>query len=212
LLLDFERVERIRHSLLQKYPDSRTELRFESHFQLLVSVVLSAQCTDKRVNLITPKLFENFPTPQKMAEAQYDEVRELIKSCNLFQNKAKYLISLSQQLLENFGGDVPLEAKKLQSLSGVGQKTANVVLIEAKGENLMAVDTHVFRVAHRLGLSSAKTPTATERDLTEIFRTDLGSLHQAMVLFGRYHCTAKNPKCSDCFISSDCPTLKGDLE
>jgi endonuclease-3 len=206
LLLDFERVERIREALLQNYPKSeaKSELRFKNHFELLVSVVLSAQCTDKRVNLITPELFRKFPTPEKMAKASVDEVKELIKSCNLFQNKSKYLVNLSQQLLENFDGKVPLNREDLKSLSGVGQKTANVVLIEGKGENVMAVDTHVFRVAHRLELSDSKTANGTEKDLSAIFKTDLAQLHQAMVLFGRYICRAKDPNCQNCFLSEIC--------
>jgi endonuclease-3 len=206
LLLEFERVERIRKSLLSKYPPevAKSELNFRNNFELLVSVVLSAQCTDKRVNIITPELFKKFPTPQKMAQADLSEVKSLISSCNLFQNKAKYLINLSNQLLENFNGKVPLNQKNLMSLSGVGQKTANVVLIEGGGANLMAVDTHVFRVSHRLELSSAKTAEKTEKELSEIFRTDLGQLHQAMVLFGRYICKAKEPLCLNCPLSEVC--------
>lgn len=198
------RVEKIREKLLSKFPKAVSELKFRDNFELLVSVVLSAQCTDKRVNMITPNLFKRFPNPEAMSKAEYDEVRSLISSCNLFQNKAKYLINLSQQLLDNFNREVPMSAKELQTLSGVGQKTANVVLIEAKGENLMAVDTHVFRVSHRLGLSVAKTPTATEKDLTQLFKKDLGELHQAMVLFGRYHCKAINPECENCTLLDEC--------
>jgi len=200
-----ERINNIKNKLLSKFQKAETELKFKNNFELLVSVVLSAQCTDKRVNIITPKLFQNFPNPQKMSKAKYEEVEDLIKSCNLYRNKTKYLINLSNQLLENFNGKIPLNAKKLQILSGVGQKTANVVLIEANGENLMAVDTHVFRVSHRLGLTTAKTPTATEKDLTQMFKTDLGYLHQAMVLFGRYHCKAINPECEKCILKNECP-------
>jgi endonuclease-3 len=213
LLLDFERVEKIKKTLLEKYPQNiaKSELNFQNNFQLIVAVVLSAQCTDKRVNLITPQLFQKFPTPQKMAKADFSEIRSLISSCNLFQNKAKYLINLSNQLLENFDGEVPLNQKDLMSLSGVGQKTANVVLIEGGGANLMAVDTHVFRVSHRLELSSAKTPEKTESDLTKLFRTDLGQLHQAFVLFGRYICKAREPDCRNCFFSDLCNFRKNDL-
>jgi endonuclease-3 len=213
LLLDFERVEKIKKTLLEKYPQNiaKSELNFQNNFQLIVAVVLSAQCTDKRVNLITPQLFQKFPTPQKMVKADFSEVRSLISSCNLFQNKAKYLINLSNQLLESFDGEVPLNQKDLMSLSGVGQKTANVVLIEGRGANLMAVDTHVFRVSHRLELSSATTPEKTESDLTELFRTDLGQLHQAFVLFGRYICKAREPDCQNCFFSDLCNFRKNDL-
>ncbi|EJF06271.1 endonuclease III [Thiovulum sp. ES] len=213
MLIDFERVEKIKKTLLEKYPHNiaKSELNFQNNFQLIVAVVLSAQCTDKRVNLITPQLFQKFPTPQKMAKADFSEVRSLISSCNLFQNKSKYLINLSNQLLENFSGEVPLNQKDLMSLSGVGQKTANVVLIEGGGANLMAVDTHVFRVSHRLELSSAKTPEKTESDLSELFRTDLGQLHQAFVLFGRYICKAREPDCGNCFFSDLCNFRKNDL-
>ena len=198
------RIDSIKNKLLLKFKNAKTELNFKNHFELLVSVVLSAQCTDKRVNIITPNLFKKFPNPKKMSQAQFYEVENLIKSCNLYKNKTKYLIHLSKQLLENFNGNIPLNVKELQTLSGVGQKTANVVLIEANGENLMAVDTHVFRVSHRLGLTNAKTAIGTEKDLTEIFKTDLGYLHQAIVLFGRYHCKAKNPECKDCILESEC--------
>ena len=198
------RVKSIKDKLLSKFKQAETELNFKNHFELLVSVVLSAQCTDKRVNIITQKLFERFPTPQDLSKAKFEDVEYLVKSCNLFRNKTKYLINLSKQILENFGGEVPLNSKDLQTLFGVGQKTANVVLIEAKGENLMAVDTHVFRVSHRLGLSDSKTATATEKDLTQIFKTDLAYLHQAMVLFGRYHCKAKNPECLNCILEDEC--------
>ncbi len=198
------RVESIKTKLLQKYPKAVSELKFRNRFELLVSVVLSAQCTDKRVNIITPNLFAKFPSPEQMAKADYDEVKNLISSCNLFQNKAKYLINLSKQLIEKFDGQIPMDSKQLQTLSGVGQKTANVVLIEADGANLMAVDTHVFRVSHRLGLSRAKSPTATEKDLTTLFQSNLGELHQAMVLFGRYHCKATNPQCETCILENEC--------
>ena len=204
MIESINRVELIKNKLLDKFQDAKSELQFKNNFELLVSVVLSAQCTDKRVNEITPILFDKFPSPQSMAVAKYDEVKAIIKSCNFFQNKAKYLIQLSKQLVAEFDGKVPLNSKELQTLSGVGQKTANVVLIEANGENVMAVDTHVFRVTHRLELSSAKTPKETEKDLTEIFKEDLGKLHQAFVLFGRYYCTAKNPKCQNCILSEEC--------
>jgi endonuclease-3 len=170
----------------------------------LVAVLLSAQCTDKRVNMITPKLFHRFPTPYEFAEATVDEVMDLISSCNHFRNKAKYLVELSKILVHEFDGEVPMDRDKLMKLPGIGRKSANVILIEAKGANIMAVDTHVFRVAHRLGLSDGKTPEAVERDLTNIFKTDLAKLHQAMVLFGRYICKAKNPECSDCKLRKFC--------
>jgi len=131
-------------------------------------------------------------------------VRELIKSCTYFNNKAKNLVKMAKMVRDEFNGEIPLTQKELMKLAGVGQKTANVVLLEHLGENLMAVDTHVFRVSHRLGLSSAKSPKATEKELTEKFKTDLNHLHQAMVLFGRYKCKAINPECSNCILKEFC--------
>jgi len=203
-LLDNGRCEEIKTLFLQHYPDSKTELNFRNPFELLVSVVLSAQCTDKRVNIITPQLFREFPTPSDMQRASTEDLHRLIGSCSFYQNKAKYLQNLSKQLIEDFSGEVPLDRELLQKLSGVGRKTANVVLIELKGSNFMAVDTHVFRTSHRLGLSYAKNVDKTEKDLENCFKTDLARLHQAMVLFGRYICKAKNPECDNCFLYRVC--------
>ena len=166
--------------------------------------MLSAQCTDKRVNIITPALFEKYPDTKTLSSASLDDIKELIKSCSFFNNKAKNLIKMAQKVEDVFDGKIPLDEKKLISLAGVGQKTAHVVLIEFAGENLMAVDTHVFRVAHRLGLSDAPTAIKTEIELTKKFKDHLHILHQAMVLFGRYICTAKNPKCDKCFLTEFC--------
>jgi endonuclease-3 len=168
--------------------------------------MLSAQCTDKRVNLITPALFEAFPTPADLANADLEEVKLFIKSCSFFNNKAKNLIKMAQSVIENYDGEIPLSQEELIKLAGVGQKTANVVMIEYTGANLMAVDTHVFRVAHRLGLSNATTVKGTEEDLVRKFRTDLHRLHQAMVLFGRYICKAVKPECERCFLTEYCKT------
>ncbi len=200
-----EEVEEIKRRLLEHYPDSTTELHYRNLYELLVAVMLSAQCTDKRVNLITPALFEKYPDIPSLANADLDDVKALIKSCSFFNNKAKNLIKMAQMVMEKYGGKIPLDEKELVKLPGVGQKTAHVVLIEYTGANLMAVDTHVFRVAHRLGLSDAKTVEGTEKDLVEKFKTDLHRIHQAMVLFGRYICTAKNPKCdTECFLTDLC--------
>ena len=200
-----EEVEEIKRRLLEHYPDSTTELHYRNLYELLVAVMLSAQCTDKRVNLITPALFEKYPDIPSLANADLDDVKELIKSCSFFNNKAKNLIKMARMVMEKYGGKIPLDEKELVKLPGVGQKTAHVVLIEYTGANLMAVDTHVFRVAHRLGLSRAKTVEGTEKDLVEKFKTDLHRIHQAMVLFGRYICTAKNPKCdTECFLTDLC--------
>ncbi|OQX73248.1 MAG: endonuclease III [Campylobacteraceae bacterium 4484_4] len=198
-------IEEIKRRLLEHYPDSTTELHYRNLYELLVAVMLSAQCTDKRVNLITPALFEKYPDIPSLANADPEDVKELIKTCSFFNNKAKNLIKMAQMVMEKYNGEIPLDEKELVKLPGVGQKTAHVVMIEYTGANLMAVDTHVFRVAHRLGLSDAKTVEGTEKDLVEKFKTDLHRIHQAMVLFGRYICTAKNPKCdTECFLTDLC--------
>jgi len=198
----------IKTLFLENYPDSVTELHYKNLYELLVSVMLSAQCTDKRVNIITPDLFATYPTPLKLAHAELDKVKEFIKSCSFFNNKAKNLIKMAQRVIEHYEGEIPLTQKELMSLAGVGQKTANVVMIEYTEANLMAVDTHVFRVAHRLGLSDATTATKTEEELSKKFKTDLHLLHQAMVLFGRYRCKALKPECDDCFMVPYCKTTQ----
>ncbi len=200
-------IEEIRKRFIERYKDAKTELNYKNLYELLVSVMLSAQCTDKRVNIITPSFFEKYPSPKKLSNADIDDVKELIKTCSFFNNKAKNLIKMAKSVVENYGGKIPLDEKELIKLAGVGQKTAHVVMIEYTQKNLMAVDTHVFRVAHRLGLSNAKTVKQTEEDLVKAFKTDLYILHQAMVLFGRYICTAKNPKCdTECFLADLCKT------
>jgi len=199
-------IEAIRELFLQHYPDSVTELNYRTLYELLVAVMLSAQCTDKRVNLITPALFEKYPDPASLARADPDEVKTLIRTCSFFNNKAKNLIAMAQMVMEKYGGEIPLDEKELVKLPGVGQKTAHVVMIEYTGANLMAVDTHVFRVAHRLGLSNAATVKGTEEDLVRKFKTDLHRLHQAMVLFGRYICKAVKPECDKCFLTEYCRT------
>ena len=198
-------IEEIKKRLITHYKGAHTELHYRNLYELLVSVMLSAQCTDKRVNLITPALFRAYSSVQKLAQADLEEVKELIKSCSFFNNKAKNLIKMAQSVVEHYGGEIPLDEKELVKLAGVGQKTAHVVMIEYTQANLMAVDTHVFRVAHRLGLSSAKTAKKTEEDLVAAFKDHLHELHQAMVLFGRYICIAKNPKCdTECFLQEFC--------
>lgn len=197
-------IDEIKALFLQHYPDSLTELNYTSLYELLIAVMLSAQCTDKRVNIITPALFEAYPNAISLANADLEEVKSYIKTCSFFNNKAKNLIKMAQSVVENYEGEVPLERDELVKLAGVGQKTANVVMIEYTGANLMAVDTHVFRVAHRLGLSDATTALKTEEDLTKKFKTDLHRLHQAMVLFGRYKCKALKPECEGCFMEAHC--------
>ena len=194
----------IKKRFLREFKDAKSELKFRNLYELIVCVMLSAQCTDKRVNLITPALFEAYPDVRAMADANLASVKILINTCSFFNNKAQNLIKMAKSVVQNFGGKIPLDEEKLKSLAGVGQKTAHVVLLEATGANVMAVDTHVFRVAHRLDLSSAKTPELTERDLTATFKTQLDKLHQAMVLFGRYVCKAQKPLCKECFLYDLC--------
>lgn len=202
-------IEIIKERFLERYDEAVTELTYTNAFELVIAVALSAQCTDKRVNLLTPPLFEKYPTPIALANAELDDVKAIINSCSFFNNKAKNIVKMAQQLIADYEGQVPLEAKELIKLAGVGQKTANVVLIELTKANLMAVDTHVFRVAHRLGLSDDETALKTEATLARKFKTELHALHQGMVLFGRYTCTAINPKCDDgCFLQEFCKTKK----
>jgi len=202
-------IAEIKSLFLSHYPDSVTELKYRNLYELLISVMLSAQCTDKRVNIITPALFEKYPNPISLANADLNELKAYINTCSFFNNKAKNLIKMAQSVVENYNGTIPLERDELVKLAGVGQKTANVVMIEYTGANLMAVDTHVFRVAHRLGLSEAKTALKCEEELSKKFKTDLHLLHQAMVLFGRYHCKAIKPECNNCFMAPYCKTKEG---
>ncbi|MDR2791015.1 MAG: endonuclease III [Campylobacteraceae bacterium] len=199
----------IKEILIEKYKNAKTELEYKNSYELLVCVMLSAQCTDKRVNIIAPALFEAYPDVKSLSCANLEALKMLIQSCSFFNNKAANLIKMAKSVEENFGGEIPLDEEKLITLAGVGQKTAHVVMIEYSGANLMAVDTHVFRTSHRLGLSAAKTPQKTELDLIEAFKNNLDILHQGMVLFGRYICTAKNPKCNDCFLSEFCKSKSG---
>ena len=201
-------IEEIKALFLKHYPDSVTELEYRNLYELLISVMLSAQCTDKRVNIITPALFEAYPDPISLANAELDKVKSYINTCSFFNNKAKNLIKMAQSVVENYENEIPLERDELVKLAGVGQKTANVVMIEYAGANLMAVDTHVYRVAHRLGLSDSKTAVKCEEELSKKFKTDLHLLHQAMVLFGRYKCKALKPECEECFMAAYCKTTQ----
>ena len=194
----------IKNLFLKHFDKARTELVFSNPYELIVCVMLSAQCTDKRVNLITPSLFQAYPDVKSLAKANLASVKSFIQSCSFFNNKAENLIKMAKAVCKKFKGEIPLNETDLKSLAGVGQKTAHVVLIEWCGANFIAVDTHVFRVSHRLGLSKAKTPEATEEDLTRIFKDNLNTLHQAMVLFGRYTCKAKSPLCKECFLAHLC--------
>ncbi len=170
-----KQIQEIKSLFLQHYKNAKTELNYTNDYELLIAVMLSAQCTDKRVNLITPALFKKYPDILSLKDANIEEIKELIKTCSFFNNKAKNLKAMAEEVYQNFQGEIPLDREALKSLSGVGQKTANVVLIESKEANFIAVDTHVFRVSHRLGLSKANTPLQTEEDLKSNFGiVDLG--------------------------------------
>lgn len=199
-----QEIEGIREILIEKYNEAKTELNYTNEYELLVSIMLSAQCTDKRVNLITPKLFEKYPSVVDLAVADVDDIKEIINSCSFFNNKATNLLLMSKKVVDDFESKIPLDETQLITLAGVGRKTANVFMIELMGKNLMAVDTHVFRTSHRLGLSKALTVEETENDLVKKFKTDLPIIHQGLVLFGRYICKAKNPACQDCFLKDYC--------
>ncbi len=202
-------IEAIKEEFVKRYDEAVTELHYRNAFELVIAVALSAQCTDKRVNVITPALFEKYPDPVSLGNADLDDVKALINTCSFFNNKAKNIIKMAQRIVDVYGGEVPLDEKELVTLAGVGQKTAHVVMIEYTQANLMAVDTHVFRVSHRLGLSDAKTALKTEEELAKKFKTNLHQLHQGMVLFGRYICTAQKPKCdTECFMQEFCKTTK----
>ncbi len=187
-------------------PVAETELEYENPFQLIVAVILSAQCTDKRVNLITPELLKRFPTPEKMAQAEPAEVFEYIKSCSYPNNKSKHLVGMAQKLLELFDGKVPDNIDDLQKLPGVGRKTANVIASVVYDKPALAVDTHVFRVAARIGLTTnAKTPLAAEKQLLKYIPEELVSIaHHWLILHGRYVCVARKPKCEICGLREVC--------
>jgi endonuclease-3 len=197
-------IQFIKEHFIQTYATAVTELQYSNDYELLIAIILSAQCTDKRVNIITPALFAKYPTSSALAYANIEDVKSLLNSCSFFNNKAKNIIKMGQSVEENYNGQIPKTVKELMGLSGVGNKTAKVFLIEAYGANLMAVDTHVFRVAHRLGLASGKTVEIIEEQLVKKLKDDLHIFHQAMVLFGRYVCKAVNPSCGDCSLASVC--------
>lgn len=194
-------------------PVAETELAYQNPFELLVAVILSAQCTDKRVNMITPELLKRYPNPEKMAEAEVAEVFDYIKSCSYPNNKAKHLVGMSKKLLELFKGEVPDNIEDLQKLPGVGRKTANVIASVVYDKPALAVDTHVFRVAARIGLSkNAKTPLATERQLMKYIPEELvPKAHHWLILHGRYTCTARKPKCNKCGLTDVCRYYKKDV-
>lgn len=182
-----------------------TELHFDSAFHLLIAVILSAQCTDRRVNMVVPPLFERFMEPADLASASFEEVFPYIKSVSYPNSKAAHLIAMARKLVDDFGGEVPSDIDQLMSLPGVGRKTANVIASIVYDKPVIAVDTHVFRVSHRLGLSDGKTVDAVEKDLESHIPESLRpKAHHWLILHGRYICTARNPKCTSCELSSWC--------
>lgn len=184
---------------------AETELHYDSPFHLLIAVILSAQCTDKRVNMHTPQIFTRFPEPSDLAAASFEEVYELIKSISFPNNKARHLIGMAQKLVSDFDSIVPSETELLETLPGVGRKTANVIASVIYDKPVIAVDTHVFRVSRRIGLSEGTTVEAVEKDLTAGFAEELrGKAHHWLILHGRYTCTARKPKCEKCGIQDYC--------
>lgn len=191
----------------QHAPNAETELLYDNPFELLVAVILSAQCTDVRVNMTTPAIFHRYPTPQKLAKASFDDLFPLIKSISYPNNKTKHLIGMANMLLEQFGGEVPMTVDELVKLPGVGRKTANVITSVIDQQPNMAVDTHVFRVSHRIGLvpTSATTPLAVEKALIKEIPEDLvHKAHHWLILHGRYTCLARTPKCASCGLQQAC--------
>ena len=188
---------------------AESELHYDSPFHLLIAVILSAQCTDKRVNMYTPVIFERYPNPADLAAASFDEVYDLIKSISFPNNKAKHLIGMASMLVSDFNSVVPSEPSELEKLPGVGRKTANVIASVIYGKAVIAVDTHVFRVSRRIGLSDGATVEAVEKDLTEGFAEELrGTAHHWLILHGRFVCTARKPKCETCGLQDLCREYK----
>ncbi len=205
-----ERYQKVIEHFQQAMPIAETELEYTNPYELLVSVILSAQCTDKRVNIITPELFKRFPKPELMAEVDSAEVFEYIRSCSYPNNKAKHLVGMAKMLVNDFKGIVPDDVDELQKLPGVGRKTANVIAAVVYEKPAFAVDTHVFRVSNRIGLTNnSKTPYETEKELVKYFPEEIIPLaHHWLILHGRYTCMARKPKCEKCGITSLCKYYK----
>lgn len=201
-----ERYEGVLRAFEEAMPDPQTELRFESPFQLLVAVILSAQCTDRRINMITPALFERFPTSRSLAAATFEEVLPFVKSVTYPNAKSRALIKMANMLENDFGGEMPKDIDNLMKLPGVGRKTANVMLAVLWGDAAMPVDTHVFRVSNRIGLTrNSRTPLATEKTLCKHIPAELlPRAHHWLILHGRYVCKARKPDCGACPITAYC--------
>lgn len=191
--------------LKQEYPNAKCELNFNNNFELLIAVCLSAQTTDKRVNIVTKELFEKYDNPYKLKDANYEDVKEIIKSLGLSSTKARNIIEISQKLVDDFKGKVPSTREELMLLPGVGRKTSNVVLSVGFNIPAIAVDTHVKRVSNRLGLSDSEDVLKIEEDLMKLFdEEDYYQVHHCLIFFGRYYCKAKNPNCNNCILKDKC--------
>jgi endonuclease-3 len=206
-MLKKERYQAFVNHFSEQIPVPETELYYGNPFQLLIAVILSAQCTDKRINMVTPAIFRDFPTPPYLATSNFDELFPYIRSVSYPNNKTKHLLGMAKMLVEEFGGEVPSTVNELMMLPGVGRKTANVITSVVWNQPNMAVDTHVFRVSKRLGLvpASAKTPLEVEKQLTKhLPREVIHKAHHWLILHGRYTCLARSPKCDSCSITSIC--------
>lgn len=198
-------VKKILDELSSLYPDAQPALHFESPYELLVAVILSAQCTDERVNKVTTVLFKNYDTPEKMLTLSQSELEKYIFSCGFYHNKSAHILSASRDIIEKFGGEVPDSLEKLRTLAGVGRKTANVVYAVAFGGNAIAVDTHVFRVSNRLGIAEGKTPEKVEDGLREAIPEELWSkAHHYLIYHGRRVCHSQKPDCINCTLKDYC--------
>lgn len=203
-----KKTEKIWEALEKTYKGTKGALRFETPFELLVAVVLSAQSTDKRVNQITQRLFPTYSTPEKFVSLTQGELEDLIKDCGLFRMKAKNLLATSQILIQEYHGEVPQKMELLVKLPGVGRKSANVILSQAFGIPGFAVDTHVLRVSHRLGLSKGKTPEIVEKEITKTLIPEMwGEAHHWLIWHGRLVCVARKPKCDECTLEGLCPRI-----
>jgi endonuclease-3 len=201
-----ERAERIRLRLRERFPDAHCELDFADPWQLAVAVVLSARCTDVKVNQVTPALFQRFPTPAALVKVNPVDIEPYVKSLGFFRNKAKSLVGLARALVEGHGGEVPRDREALEAMPGVGRKTAGVILAVAFGEPALPVDTHVSRVSQRLGLTQEEDPDRIEADLTALWpREHWVALHHGLIWHGRRICHARKPDCDACPLAEDCP-------
>ena len=209
-----ERFEKVIEWFKTNMPVAETELHYANPYELLVAVILSAQCTDKRVNMVVPELLKRFPTPQKLADVEPEEVFEYIRSISYPNNKAKHLVGMARRLVEDFQGIMPSDVDQLITLPGVGRKTANVIASVVFNKPAMAVDTHVFRVAARIGLSvNARTPLETEKQLIAYIPDELIPIaHHWLILHGRYVCVARNPRCTVCGLTANCLYFKNHLK